>query len=70
MFVRKMHEEQTKRGKKHNGGSDDQSCLKNLLKSKKCTETTAFSSDLGWFRLNDIVSFDFQNLQYLISLLA
>ena len=35
MFVRKMHEEQTKRGKKHNGGSDDQSCLKKSIENQR-----------------------------------
>lgn len=51
-----MHEEQTKRGKKHNGGSDDQTCLRiywNQRNNNNKKKATVFSSDLFWFRLND-----------------
>lgn len=41
---------------KHNGGSDDQSCLKiywNQRNKKKKELQRCFASDLFWFRLND-----------------
>lgn len=70
MFVRKMHEEQTKRGKKHNGGSDDQSCFKKSIEIKEMHKNYSIFLWPGLIQIDDIVSFDFQNLQYLISLLA
>lgn len=58
-------------GKKHNGGSDDQGCLKKSIKNQRNAQKN-YSIFLwsGLIQIDDIVSFDFQNLQYLISLLA
>lgn len=64
-----MHEEQTKRGKNTMVGV----MIKVALKSIKIKEMHKNYSIFLWsglIQIDDILSFDFQNLQYLISLLA
>lgn len=55
---------------KHNGGSDDQSCLKKSIEIKGMYKDYSIFLSSGLIQIDNIVSFDFQNLQYLISLLA